>query len=93
MGMMGMMGMGGFAAQVEFLKLLVHQRRFEELSVHDIMQGLSVKEFQDGMIRRFLTRKGDPFARKAPKLLGGFIQLLIFDSFDPEYVWVFLVVF
>eukprot|EP00435_Cladocopium_sp_Y103_P056360 s420_g19.t1 len=32
------------------------------------MQGLSVKEFQDGMIRRFLTRKGDPFATKAPKL-------------------------
>ena len=48
-----LLGAKNWLKLVESLKLLVHLRRFEELSVHDILQHLSVREFKDGMIRRY----------------------------------------
>ena len=38
------------------LRVLVKLRRREQLTVHEVMQGLSLKRFKDAMIQRFLRR-------------------------------------
>ena len=63
-----LLGKNNWFRLVKSLKLLVHLRRYEELSVHDIMQGLSVKDFKDVMIHRFLSRQRETFFHKAPDL-------------------------
>ena len=51
-----LLGKKNWPKLVKTLKLFVHLRNREELSLHDIMQGLSVKDFKDSMIRRFLLK-------------------------------------
>eukprot|EP00438_Fugacium_kawagutii_P029060 Skav216789 [mRNA] locus=scaffold1384:100784:108546:+ [translate_table: standard] len=65
-----MLGRKNWPTLARHLRMLVKLRRFEELSVHDIMQNFSVKHFKDAMIGRCLARRARQADPCSPPHLG-----------------------